>query len=180
MTLRTEPALAAGSAAHFYKCLATSTGNIDMTVAGHASTAPGVFFATPSTANAPSGLVITRITLSIVDAGIRPERFAGLSASTAGLKIQVTTSTGGVLFDFLDGQTIKKNADWSLLAGADAVTTTPSAGDDGFAVRWTIKRTQPLLVKQGQQFRFTIQDASSGISSWNTMAQGYYEVDRTL
>lgn len=180
MTLRTEPALAAGSAAHFYKCLATSTGNIDMNVAGHASSTPGVFFITPSTANAPSGVVINRVTVAVMDAGIRPERFAGLTASTAGVKIQVTTSTGGVLFDFLDGATIKKNADWPLLAGADAVTTTPSAGDDGLAIRWTIKRTKPLLVKQGQQLRFTIQDASSGISSWNTMAQGFYETDRTL
>lgn len=177
----TGRALAASAVGHFYKCLATSTGGIDLTVAGHASTTPGVFSVTPSTANAPSGLVLHRLNVSITDAGIRPDRFAGLSALTNGVKVEVTTSTGGSLFDFLDGSPIKANSEWALLAGSDAVTTVPSAGDDGLYVRWTISMSgQPLLLKQGQQLRMTLQDASSGISSWFAMAQGYYEPDRTL
>lgn len=179
--MATEKALAGSSVGHFYKCLATSTGGIDLTVPGHTSTAPGVFFVSPSTANAPSGLVLHRLNVSIVDAGIRPDRFAGLTALTNGVKIQATTSTGGVLFDFLDGSKVKANSDWALLAGSDAVTTTPSAGDDGLAIRWTISMSgRPLLVKQGQQLRMTLEDNSSGISSWFAMAQGYYETDRTL
>lgn len=181
MTLRTATAVAAGSAGHFYKFMATSTGGIDMTTTGHASTAPGVFFVTPSTANAPSGVVLGRVNISIVDGAMTPAKFAGLTALTNGLKVAVTTSTGGVVFDFLDGQTIKANSDWPLLAGADAAMIFPAAGDDGLPIRWTIAKTgRPLLLKQGQQLRFTLQDNSSGITSWVAMAQGYYEIDRTL
>ncbi len=175
-------AIAASTSAvgHFYKRFATSTGNNDLTSAGFASSTPGIFIVSPSTVYAPAGVMIHRVTMSFIDTNIRPDRFAGQTASTAGVKVEVTTSTGGVLLDFLDGETIKNNGDWALLTGTDA-TVVPAAGDDALPIRWTIALSGvPLLLKQGHQLRVTVQDASSGITQWKAMAQGHYEVDRTL
>ncbi len=167
-----------GVAGHFFKRFATSTGGIDLNAAGSASTTPGVFFVSPSTAFAPAGAIIFDVNMSIVDGSITPAKFAGLSALTNGVKLAVTNSTGGVIFDFLDGQTIKTNADWALLSGNDAIVH-PAAGDDAFPIRWELERAgAKLLLRQGQQLRVTVQDPSSGISSWTAMAQGHYERHR--
>lgn len=165
-----------GVAGHFFKRFATSTGNQNLNMAGATGTTdPNIFFVTPSTAFAPAGAVIFDVNLSFVDGSITPAKFAGLSALTNGVKLAVTTSTGGVVYDFLDGDTIKANSDWALLSGNDAIVR-PAAGDDAFPVRWELERAgAKLLLRQGQQLRLTVQDASSGISAWTAMAQGHYE-----
>ena len=182
MPLRTMSAIAesTGVGGYFFKSFTTSTGGVDLTLKEASSSAPNVFLVSPSTVFAPAGVIIRRVNLSLVDGSIKPGSFAGQTALTNGVKIAVTTSTGGVVFDFLDGQTIKNNSDWALLSGVDQ-TIRPAAGDDALPIRWTLgKAGSRLLLRQGQQLRITVQDASSGITIWTAMAQGHYEMDRTL
>lgn len=124
-------------------------------------------------ADAAYQLSLTRVCISIVDGGLQPAKFAGLSALTNGIKVQCVDAAGVVLVDFLDGLTIKQNADWALLAGVDAVVFA-SVGDDHLPVRWTLSKAtgEALTLTEGRMLRFTIQDDLTGITLFRIMGQG--------
>ena len=162
----------------FFKFFRTSSGISDMTLAGAGSTSPITFFVEPSTANSTKRnkhVALERVTLQMIDGGITPPKFGGITGSTKGVYVQIQTSTGGLVFDFMDGDKIRTNQDWGLLAGVDDVLH-PAAGDDGLHIRWTIQRGfgDAVLLKQGQRLVMKSEIASSGLSSWTMMAQGSY------
>ncbi len=163
----------------FFQMFETSTGKSEMATVGttgtFGTTNPGVYFVTPSTAKSPKGVDVTRVNFKLIDGNIRWDRFAGLgSALPNGMKVEHISTGGATLFDFTDGQKIHINADFGLLAGVDNIIE-PVAGDDALIVRWTLaKAGKPYHLNQGQSLRFTIEDATSTITSFEAMCQGVY------
>lgn len=153
-----------------FKYLRNAGGSLDMNAA-----TPAAFFW-----QVPAGRVaeIIRVNFSIVDGAAGYGEFAGLGAAlTNGLKIEIQDAASNVLFDFLDGQTIKTNEQFGNLAGIDGVVQ-PSAGDDFIPIRWTIARAIPysagLVLDGGQKIVVTTQDALNNITFFRTMVQGRY------
>ncbi len=163
----------------FFEMFETSAGVSEMgttNASGSFSTAnPGIYFVTPSTAKSPKGVDVARVNFKLVDGAMRWDRFGGLGGGLGnGLKIEHISTGGSALFDFTDGQKIKTNADFGLLAGVDAIVE-PTAGDDAMPVRWTLaKAGKPFHITQGQSLRITIEDATSAVTSFEAMAQGVY------
>ena len=119
-------------------------------------------------------LYIQRCNILIIDNNQTPTKFGGLSALDEGVMVRVIEADGTVLKDFLDGETIKKNADWVKLAGTDDPIRSPTSGDDEFAVRWTLTKGlgAPLYLCTGRLLRYTIQDDLSNLTQFEIMAQG--------
>lgn len=122
---------------------------------------------------------VTRVNFTIVDGTINPGTFAGLGSVLGnGVKIQAIDKDGSTIIkDFLDGTTIKKNADFHCLAGVQVVRITGAASDDGLFIEWDLSRfTEKLFLKPDQRLRIIIQDDLSAVTTMMTMAQGI-EVD---
>ena len=118
-------------------------------------------------------LLIEDVAILIVDGGITPTKFGGITALTNGIKIEAIDDDGTtVLLDFTADLTIKKNADWALLADTDRETIA-AAGDDVEEVQWSLlSESGPMLLTAGQIFRFTVQDDLTGLTEMRVMAHG--------
>ncbi len=115
-----------------------------------------------------------RVCVQIVDGGITPIKFGGISALGNGLTIKLLDANDVVLFDFLDGLTVKRNSDWGLLSGVDNVAYAAPA-DDHFPVRWTIGGATGgwgLSMAGGKKLRFTVQDNIAALTFFRIMGQG--------
>ncbi len=156
----------------FFKNFATSTGLTDMRVVG-ASTNIFNFEVSPSTAKFQAA--IRRVNIVLVDGNLRYDKFGGLVAAlTNGLKFRVLDSSSNVLIDFLDGGTIKTNADFGLLAGIDNIVE-PAAGDDAIPIRWTIgKSGAEVILQQGDRLQIQVTDGTTLLTAFKAQAQGYY------
>ena len=152
---------------HLYKLLADGA-TTDMSVDGSVTAVEYEY-------TCPDNQVtfIEDITVLIVDGAISPTKFGGITALTNGLKIEaIDSDTTTVLHDYTEDVTIKKNADWALLAGSDRETTA-AAGDDVEEVQWSLtSESGPLLLTEGQIFRVTVQDNLSAITEMEMMVQG--------
>ena len=132
----------------------------------------------------PSGhnAAIMRMNLLIIDGSITPTKFGGLAALDNGVRMEHLSNDVGsreVLKDYTPGFTIKKNADWTVLAGVDGAETIAVAGDDIFAMRWSIFRSGlPTFLKDGEQLSFTLQDSTTGITEMCAMVQGIVYPDQ--
>ena len=117
--------------------------------------------------------LLRRSNLMVLDQGQTPIKFAGITALTAGLKIEgIDTDGTTVLKDFTDGKPIKKNADWKRLAGVDNVVI-DAAQSDARGVRWTLALIGGLPVfLPGQIFQVTVQDNLSDIDEFTWDVQG--------
>jgi len=124
---------------------------------------------------------LERLTVKVIAKGIDPSDFGGGGELANGLKVEVfPTSSGSTsTIDFLDGQTIKKNADWATLAGSDTPilgSPAPQADDGVLSVRWTIGRSGfGLQLSSGENIAVTTQDdltPSTTITEMYIMAQG--------
>ena len=114
---------------------------------------------------------ISRLNLSLFDLTITLSKFGGIAALTNGLTIKAFDSDDVLLIDLLDGWTIKRNGDWSNLAGIDV---NKSSIDDHFGVRWTLFAAgQPFHLTNGQYIEILVQDDLSAINDMHILAQGY-------
>ena len=124
----------------------------------------------------PTGRVarIHRIMIVILDKPITPTNFGGISALTNGLKFDVINKDGvSTVFDFLDGVTIKRNADFGCLAGVDVQIDAGGAADM-LLVRWTISDVGAnCFLTEDQSFQITVQDDLTGLDSASVMIQGW-------
>lgn len=118
---------------------------------------------------------IVRFNSIVQDAAMQWGLFGSVNLSSGnGCLFQVEDAAGGVLLDFLDGQSLKSNAEWAFMAGVDAVIH-PAAGDDALPVRFTIEKAgHQLNLQPAQRIRFSVRDDLSGLSLFRIMAQGYY------
>jgi len=140
----------------------------DMAVDG--SSTPVVFKYT-GTGN---GLYAYRINWIIADAGIRIyDFFGGVAALTNGITIKaIAADDSTVLIDFTNGEPIKRNAEFSSLAGTDAPIL-DSVGTDILSVRWTLEKAgEPFKLGLGESIQVTIQDDLTGLTEMSAMIQG--------
>ncbi len=159
-----------------YKLLATSSGGVDMAVTASSAAGAVVFSYAPSSS---TEALVERCIFELAAIGMEPAKFAGLSTGLAnGLLVQVQTSTGGTVLDFLDGQTITRNRDFSLLAASDTIIRdSGAAAEDHMPIRWTIGRSgYALLLTSTQRLAVTVRDnissTSTGVSVFRTVVQG--------
>ena len=114
-----------------------------------------------------------RVTASLVNSGLRPTRFGGLTELVNGITIKLVDSVGATILDFLDGVSIKKDADWTFLTGVDGIIIA-SAGDDHLSIRWTISKGigDILRLTTGEKIRITVNDNLTSITEFRAFAQG--------
>lgn len=120
-----------------------------------------------------------RLNVELVDGAMTPAKFGGLTALTTGLQILHYAADGTtVLKDFMNGQFIKKNADWSALVGTDG-TQNIAAGVGSNPVRWSMfKSGEPYFMKAGESLAFEIHDSLDGITDFRAMVQGIQYPDQ--
>jgi hypothetical protein len=119
-------------------------------------------------------VTVRRVCGYIIDGATTPAKFGGLTALTNGLRVVVVDADGNDVLDFLDGETIKSNADIGILTGVDAPII-PAAGDDAIPIRWTLSNGvgEPgLELEPGQKLRVTVQDDISDLTFFRLFAQG--------
>ena len=151
-----------------FRSLRDSAGSSDLRVDG--SVTPVSFRYTVPTGKIA---IISRMLTHIVDSGMQWQEFAGITALTNGLTIKALDVDDSVLLDFIDGNTIQNNGDWSHVAGSDEVLQL-SAGPDLLAIRWSLFKTGfvPFL-EEGQSFEVLVQDdLSTGIDVLSILIQG--------
>ena len=69
--------------------------------------------------------------------------------------------------------TIKATADWSWLAGKDVGINEPGQGEDAVNIRWTLTRGgAPCFLADGEMFGLSLQDSTTGLTSFTGMVQG--------
>lgn len=117
---------------------------------------------------------ISRIILYLIDKSMRYTDFAGLGAAlTNGIEVKAYDKDDNLLIDFLDGTTIKTNADFALLAATDVIIT-PQPGDDFTSIRWSLFKAgaHPYL-EEGQYLEINIQDNLTLVTTFKAIAQGH-------
>ena len=112
---------------------------------------------------------LARILGVMVDNSITGVKFAGISALTNGLDLEAKAGTS-VLFDFLGGTTVKKNSDWTLIAGVD-MNVGPQA--DFLGIRYTVTNAGAFMrFNAGQKIVMTVSDNLSAITEIRFSVQG--------
>jgi hypothetical protein len=117
---------------------------------------------------------LVRVNFMLLDTGIIPSNFGGVAALTNGLTIKVVDASDVVLLDFMEGETIKQNADFTYLAGVDApVLDTLGGNPDMLPIRWTIaKAGNSILLHGGDAIQITVPDDLSTMNDFRAMIQG--------
>jgi len=136
------------------KHLVDSGGGITLAVDG---TAPKVFSYTVPTGNV---LELASCAIGIVDGSINPRDFGGINGGlTAGLLVKLHDTDEAVLFDFLDGDPIKRNSGFSKLSNA-RIDYETGAGDDVLQVYWNLTAGYgtTLRLDGGESLRVTVRD----------------------
>ena len=131
----------------------------------------------------PAGMValIESSTVEIVNLTQRQTNFGGLSALSNGVLVQGIDSDGSTeIIDYLDGQPLKKNGDFTRLTGVEnPIHTEPL--DDFFQAGWNMKKSgaTPMYLP-GQRFRVTVQDNLTGITEMGWIVQGVLINEQTM
>ncbi len=118
-------------------------------------------------------IALERVMVLIVDAAVKIDKFGGLTALDNGLLIEARDAQGQRTLDFGDGDAIKTNSDWVLLAGTD-VNIQTGVGVDMCAVRWTVGKTgTSMRMKPGEKFVVTVRDNLSALTEmFHIVVQG--------
>lgn len=127
---------------------------------------------------------IERINFTLLDITMQNDLFGGLAALTNGVLVRAYDADDTLLLDFLDGEPIKQNSDFCLLAGTDAPVSA-GAGADFLPIRWTVAkaaeqndgRLAALKLTEGQYIRVTVQDNLTGLDRFRGMVQGFLVPD---
>lgn len=148
---------------------AASTNDVDMNTNSS--------LATPSIFEYEANVLvkIRRLNFEIVDGGMQNQRFAGLAAAlTNGCLFEVIDEDGNTqILDFLNGNPLTMNSDFSILAGVDSVVFAAPPGEDILPVRFTIEKAgTPMRLAAGRRIRWTNRDNLSTITRFRAMAQG--------
>ncbi len=109
----------------------------------------------------------------IEDKGILPARFGGISALTNGLLVEaIADDDVTVLFDFMDGAPIKKNADFYRLADVDFLLDEQNS-QDALAAPWKIPDAGAAArLTAGQSLQVTVRDDLTDLAVFDTFLKG--------
>lgn len=150
---------------HMFK--RTTDESVGMNVNG--SVTPALFRVTGGSSGP---IEVVRINFTLLDATIRYDYFGGIAALTNGLTIKLHDEDDNVLLDFMDGQTIKANYHFGLLAGVDSAVSA-GAGPDYLPIRWTIEKAGgPVILEEGHYIEIAVNDDITGLTVFLAMLQG--------
>ena len=150
---------------NFFKFFRNGANSNAMNVVG----APTMFKVTCPTNGT---LDVYRINFTFVDTAMKYAVWGGGSALSTGITVKVYDADNVVLFDFLDGETLKANEDFTSLSGVDSIIG-PAAGVDDLSIRWTLEKSgRVVTLDQGDYFGINIQDDISGVTKFTAMLQG--------
>ena len=143
----------------------------DMNVNGSLAT-PGVFQWTVPLQRIAK---LSRINIVIVDGGIGWNEFAGLGSDlTNGIMFETMFADGNPSLNFLEGEAIKTNSDFTALAGVDAISVA-AAGDDVLPVRFSFfKSGSEIELRENESIRMMIRDDLTGVTRMRAKLQGIY------
>ena len=167
--IRKNPISALLPGQHVYELVEDSGATVSMAVDG--SVVPVNYeYEVPNNQD----VIINRINFLIIDAGIVPTDFGGINGGvTNGIIIQAIDADGStILISFINGMSIKSNAEFHLLAGTD-VFRDSGPGEDILDVSWVLSETgRGLFLTAGQRLRIIIQDDLTGLTDFRAMVQG--------
>lgn len=152
-----------------YKFFRDVGNSIDMKVDGSGTPVPFLV-----TAPADKAFVVHRVHIYLADIAIDPIKYGGVAGPLAnGVLVESLDAEGQVIKDYLDGEPIKSNADFSALAAAD-ITHIDTAPSDMLAVEWGLSKVGgPLILQPNEAIRITIQDNLTTMQLHRACAQGY-------
>lgn len=107
-------------------------------------------------------------------AAVEANEFGVATALTNGCQVYIKNPGDSVIYDFLDGEEIKTNADWGMF-GADISSFNGVAGSLGYAFKWDVVKqaSKPIRLREGHKFIVKIQDdLSSAATSFQTVVSG--------
>lgn len=142
--------------------LKTSGGSSDLVVNGSATAVD--FEYTP-----PSGydFLVKDVNFLIRDASVGDNKFGGQTVLSNGCLFRMVDADGVELLDFTGGDQIKRNADFYLLAGAEAKT------NNNVHVKWNIASTgAALAIENGERLQFKVQDDLTALTEFKIAVQG--------
>lgn len=167
----------------FYRFCQSSSGGIDLNVAGSSSSTGAIKFTVAPDSSRGESLALHHVTFNMLGEGMFLPNFFGASTGvlTTGIKVEAySTDLTTVLCDFLNGETVAKNSDFSWLTGVDNLLTpaTSAFAVSHKSVDWhPDENGAPVLISQGGELRVTIQDdisSSSQLTEFRVMVQGVY------
>jgi hypothetical protein len=153
-----------------YQLLSTvgdGTGTTSMNVDG---TTPVKFFIQPP---ANEKYTLQRMNVEAIDGNFNNAALYGTVTLTIGMRIYVEND-GGIIKEYTDGFTIKRNHDWALLSGVDAPAI-GGAGSDALLVRWTFKNGCTNITLDGsnnERLVVEVADDMTGLDDQLIQVQG--------
>jgi hypothetical protein len=146
------------------------TGDISQNVDG--SSTPVKFFRQPPS---DKKYKLKRMNVQAIDGNFNnAAQYGALGAAlTNGIRIYVEND-GGIIKEYTSDFKIKRNHDWSFLAGIDSPVV-GGAGEDALLVRWTFERSFSNITLDGsknERLVVEIQDNLTGLTDQTCVVQG--------
>ncbi len=120
-------------------------------------------------------MVCERAIISMVDALITAAKYAGITALTTGITLQVERATVQIL-DLMNGVPVKNTAGWTRQC-YDGNQQAFGSGDDTYSARWTFGKAGFPIVLDGSKsdrLALVVPDALTGITAHYVQIQGFY------
>lgn len=137
-------------------------GSNDLTVDG--SVTAQSFRYTPPTG---FSFLLKDVNFVISSANNTNDKFGGLSALSNGITYKIFDKDDNLLTDFLGGATVKKNADFNLLASSSQVLS------DVVSINFNIRKTgASISVPQGGYVEILVQDDLTGLTQFRVSING--------
>jgi hypothetical protein len=157
-----------------YQLLSTNgdgTGVTSMNVDG--SVTPVKFYIQP-----PSNktYILRRMNVQAIDGNFNNASLYGTVTLTNGMRIYIEND-GGIIKEYTDGFTIKRNHDWALLSGVDAPAI-GGAGSDALLIRWTFANGCSYIKLNGsknERLVLEVTDNMTGLDDQLSQVQGCSE-----
>ena len=113
----------------------------------------------------------------LIDATVEAVDFGAISALPNGLLVQVVDDAG-VIHDLTAGRTVKRNADWGLLA-AGGISEGKGSGDDSLTIDWEVHGEDDISLHGGGKVQIIVRDNLTALTSFqcDIQARKYTEND---
>lgn len=165
---------------HYYRMLTNSEGV--STEMGGVDVVSGSQQTFGVTADSGHNVAIFQVTLSLFDTAIANDGFGGLAAFANGLQFQILSNDVGsraILKDFTPDP-IKRTGDLSLMVGPDGEKAEElGQGEDHVGFRWNMTDGGGhVFLADGEMFGLSLQDSTTGLTSFKGMVHGIQYPDQ--
>lgn len=148
------------------------TGNASMNVDGSSSSVK--FYIQPSVTEK---YILKRMNIEVIDGSFNDAlKYGGLTL-TNGMRVYIENDSG-LIKEYTDGFTIKRNFDWALFAGVDTpILSAPVT--DALIIRWTFEKGCSDIILDGsntERLVVEVQDLMTGLDDQLIIVQGCRKV----